>query len=352
MKDVKIIIPADKLDIVKELDEKLAIVFNVTIFEEIATLHTVVENQQTSILLEELKGLGVGTVFGSITVTPIALTISSDKKEVSVKGRGISTDEMIADIKGLALLNPTFLALVFLAGILSSFGLIFNNVIIVIASMIIAPLLGPIALTVLGTMTPKNIYSKKAILAELVGLMIIIIIGFIVGAIYNWTEPGSMLVYDETLEIFTIASEQIDIRIDPGIGDIIFAIASGLAAGLFIIRGESTSIVGVAVAASLCPPAANVGVLLANVANPDFQFLQAALGSLILLILNVISIYASCALIFWVSQSFVRGGSVSTRQFRKISKIYFTQIVLTFLILMLIIVFIILDNQFGWLKFN
>lgn len=336
MKDVKIIIPADKLDIVKELDEKLTIVFNVTIFEKIATLHAVVENQQTSILLEELKGLGVGTVFGTITVSPVALKISSDKKEVSVKGRGISTDEMIANIKGLALLNPTFLALVFLAGILASFGLIYDNVIIVIASMIIAPLLGPIALTVLGTMTPKNIFSKKAMLAEVVGLVIIIAIGLIVGAIFNWTDP----------ELIS-KSNQITSRINPGIGDIIFAIASGLAAGLFIIRGESTSIVGVAVAASLCPPAANVGVLLVNVANP--LFLQQALGSLILLILNVISIYASCALIFWTSQSFVKGGSLSTRQFRKISKIYITQIVMAFLILILIIVFIILNNQFSWL---
>ena len=339
MKDVKIIIPADKLEIVKELDEKLAIVFNVTIFKEIATLHTVVENQQTSILLEELKGLGVGTVYGSITVTPVALTISSDKKEVSVKGRGISTDEMIANIKGLALLNPTFIALIFLAGVLASFGLIYDNVIIVIASMIIAPLLGPIALTVLGTMTPKNIFSKKAILAEIVGLVIIIAIGLVVGAIFNWANTE-----------YIIDNNQIAIRTNPGIGDIIFAIASGLAAGLFIIRGESASIVGVAVAASLCPPAANVGVLLASVANPEF--LQAALGSLILLILNVISIYASCALIFWTSRSFVRGGSVSTRQFRKISKIYLIQIVMTLLILISIIAFIILDNQFGWLEFN
>lgn len=336
MKDVKIIIPADKLDIVKELEEKLAIVFNVTIFDEISTLHTVVENQQTSILLEELKGLGVGTVFGNIIVTPVSLTISSDKKEASVKGRGISTDEMIANIKGLALLNPTFIALIFLAGVLASFGLIYDNVIIIIASMIIAPLLAPIALTVLGTMTPKNIFSKKAMIAEVVGLVIIIVIGLIVGAIFNWTNPE-----------YIINSEQIAIRTNPGIGDIIFAIASGLAAGLFIIRGESTSIVGVAVAASLCPPAANVGVLLANVANP--LFLQAALGSLILLVLNVISIYASCALIFWTSQSFVRGGSVSTRQFRKISKIYMIQIVMAFLILILIIVFIILNNKFGWL---
>ncbi|MHA1591993.1 MAG: DUF389 domain-containing protein, partial [Candidatus Heimdallarchaeaceae archaeon] len=168
---------------------------------------------------------------------------------------------------------------------------------------------------------------------------IIIAIGLVVGAIFNWANTE-----------YIIDNNQIAIRTNPGIGDIIFAIASGLAAGLFIIRGESASIVGVAVAASLCPPAANVGVLLASVANPEF--LQAALGSLILLILNVISIYASCALIFWTSRSFVRGGSVSTRQFRKISKIYLIQIVMTLLILILIITFIILDNQFGWLEIN
>ncbi|MBY9000679.1 MAG: TIGR00341 family protein [Candidatus Heimdallarchaeota archaeon] len=337
MKDVKIIIPADKLEIVRELEEKFAIIFNVTIFEVTATLHVVIENQQTSILLEELKGLGVGTVFGSVIVTPVSLKITAAKKSVLLKGRGIGTDEMIANIKGLAMLNPTFIGLVFLAGVLASFGLIYDNVIIVIASMIIAPLLAPIALTVIGTMTPKNIYSKKAIFAELVGLFTIIVIGVIVGAIFNMTNPE-----------FIINSEQIAIRTNPNIGDIVFAIASGLAAGLFIIRGESTSIVGVAVAASLCPPAANVGVLLVS----GQIFLQAALGSLILLILNVISIYASCALIFWVSQSFVRGGSVSTRQFRKISRLYITQIVMTFLILILIIVFIILDNHFGWLDFS
>ena len=339
MKEAKIIIPSDKLELVKELEEKLSITFNVTIFQETATLLTVIENQQTSILLEELKGLGIGTVFGRIIVTPVTLTINSDKQGTLIKGRGISIDEMIANIKGLALLSPTFIGLIVLAGILASFGLVYDSVIIVIASMIIAPLLGPIALTVIGTMTPKNIYSKRSMITELVGLIIIIAIGLIVGAIFNWSNPELIA-----------NSEQIAIRMDPGVGDIVFAIASGLAAGLFIIRGESTSIVGVAVAASLCPPAANVGVLLVSVSLQNF--LQAALGSLVLLILNVISIYASCALIFWTSQSFVRGGSVSARQFRKLTKINITQIVMTFLILILIVVFIILDNQFGWLDFN
>lgn len=333
MKEVKIIIPSEKLEIVRELEEQLNFTFSLSIFEDIATLETVIENQHTSTLLEELKGVGVGTVFGSITVSPVSFAIKSKIKEFAQKGRGIGIDEITSNIKGLGMINPTFIGLIVLAGALASFGLIYDNVIIVIASMIIAPLLNPIALTVIGTMTPKNIYSRKAMFAEVTGLIIIILFGLIVGFIYNYSNPDLIL-----------NSNQITIRTVPNYGDIIFAIASGLAAGIFIMRGESTAIVGVAVAASLCPPAANVGVLLANRAT-----IEGAIGSLILLVLNVIAIYASCAMIFWTSQSFVRGGTISTRQYKKISRLYIIQIVLIFVVLSALIVFIGMNNRFNFL---
>jgi len=338
MKEIRIIIPSDKVELVQELEEKLGITFKIDITNKNAELSTVINNQHTSTLLEELKGIGVGTVFGSIIASPVSFSITSKAKEFLIKGRGISIDEMIANIKGLAIINPTYIGLMVLAGALASFGLIYDNVIIVIASMIIAPLLGPIALTVIGTMTPKNIYSRKTIFAEIVGLLIIIFFGLIVGLIYQAASP------DTILEQLQNDKSQIMIRTIPGIGDVIFAIASGLAAGIFVIRGESTAIVGVAVAASLCPPAANVGVLLASGTT-----IEGALGSFVLLILNVLSIYASCALIFWTSQSFVRGGTLSTRQFKRISKAYITQIVLTILVLATVIVLIVLNQQFGWI---
>ncbi len=341
MKELKISVQAERLDIVKELFERLGYTYTITIFEEIATLTIIVKNQHTSTILEELKGIGVGTVFGTIVVSPVDLEISSTKKESLLRDRGISIDEMISNTKGLALINTTFVGLIILAGLLSSFGLIYDNVVIIIASMIIAPLLGPIALTVIGTMTPKNIYSKRSIAAEIIGLFVIIFIGFIVGIIYRYAEPTAIVASD------TIQSDQILLRIKPTIGDIIFAIASGLAAGLFIIRGESTAIVGVAVAASLCPPAANAGLLLAT---PGL--ISEAFGSLVLLGLNVLAIYASCALIFWTSQSFVRGGTVSTRQFKKISRKYITQIVMTFLVLAALITLIVLDNIYNFIVIN
>ncbi|MEE9410009.1 MAG: TIGR00341 family protein [Candidatus Heimdallarchaeota archaeon] len=329
MKEVKILIPSDKLEIVKELEDKLGFVFYITIFEDMATITTVVENQHTSTLLEELKGVGVGTVFGSIIVSPVAIQITSKSKDMSLKGRGISIDEMISSTKGLALLNPTFIGLIILAGALASFGLIYDNVIIIIASMIIAPLLGPIALAVISSMTPQNIYSRRSLLAEITGLTLIILFGLFVGLIFNYDNPT--LITDN----ISNPSSQIAIRIEPRIGDIVFAIASGLAAGIFIMRGESTAIVGVAVAASLCPPAANVGVLIGA------RLFTEALGSLILLVLNVIAIYAACALIFWTSQSLVRGGTVTIRQFKRISRKYMIQIIMTLVILITIILLIV-----------
>ena len=329
MKEVKILIPSDKLEIVKELEDKLGFVFYITIFEDMATITTVVENQHTSTLLEELKGVGVGTVFGSIIVSPVAIQITSKSKDMSLKGRGISIDEMISSTKGLALLNPTFIGLIILAGALASFGLVYDNVIIIIASMIIAPLLGPIALAVISSMTPQNIYSRRSLLAEITGLTLIILFGLFVGLIFNYDNPT--LIADN----ISNPSSQIAIRIEPRIGDIVFAIASGLAAGIFIMRGESTAIVGVAVAASLCPPAANVGVLIGA------RLFTEALGSLILLVLNVIAIYAACALIFWTTQSLVRGGTVTIRQFKRISRKYMIQIIMTLVILITIILLIV-----------
>ena len=323
MKEVKIQIPTEKMDVVVKLFDKLGIRSSTLIHEENATITTVVETNQTATLLEELKGLGIGAVFGSILLSPVDLEIDSTPEKLVIKSSSISIDEMVFANKGLAIISPTFLVLCIIAGALASFGLIYDNVVIIIASMIIAPLLGPIALAVIGTMIAKNIYSKRAFLAEAVGLGTCILIGTLVGLIFS----GKLTTIPE--------GGQIDIRTTPGIGDIVFAILSGLAAGIFIVRGESTNIVGVAVAASLCPPATNVGVLLSN------AYWEEALGSIILLVLNVIAIYSACAIIFWTSQSLVRGGSVSKRQFRQISRKYIVRITLAVLSLVTIILLII-----------
>jgi len=321
MRELEVMVPANKVPLIKEFYDNQGFSYKLEEFNDLGIITITLENNQTAAILEQLKVLGVGNIFGKIILRPIQLEISSLSKPSAEKSRSISVDEMISNIKDLALLSPSYVILVIIAGILAAFGLVYDNVIVVIASMIIAPLLGPLALAVLGTLIPKNIYSKKAILTEFVGIILVIFIGILVGLIFK-VSPNDL-------------PTQISIRTQPGIGDIAFAIGSGLAAGVFIIRGENTNIIGVAVAASLCPPAANVGVLLAN------GLFKEALGSFVLLILNVMAIYFSCALIFWTTQTIIKGGTVSARQFKKISRRYYIQIALAMLILIAIVVAII-----------
>ncbi len=322
MKLVRVSLPSDKLDILEELKERIFVEWDISIHNDQTIVTTVIEDNHTTLLLEELKGIGLGKIFGSITLLPVSLNLSSEKKSTIEMRKGISIDEMISNIKNLAEISPTFIILSILAGILASFGLLYDNIIIIIASMIIAPLLGPIALSVLGTMMPSNVHVKKAFRAEFFGLFSNILIGLFIGYIFK-------------LDLGNIPF-QISVRTQPGIAEIVFAIISGFAGGIFILRGESANIVGVAVAASLCPPAANIGVLLAN------QLFPQALGSLILLVLNVISIYASCAIVFWTSRSLVKGGSVSSREFQIITKRYAIRIAFAITILIGIIIAIIL----------
>lgn len=328
MKEVKAIIPADKIALVEELEGRLTISFDIIVHKDTLTMLTIVDDNQTAAFIEELKGVGIGRIFGKIILSPISIEIDSEpttKKSLGgkIKGKGISLDEMISSISGLALISPVFLFLTVLAGFLASFGLYYDNVVIIIAAMIIAPFLGPIALTVIGTMLPDNPYRVKAILTEIAGLGACVLIGIFVGSFMRLpVDPVDL-------------NDEIIGRTDPGLGDIVFAIISGLAAGIFIVRGESTSIVGVAVAASLCPPATNIGLLLVN------NELRLALGSLLLLSLNVISIYATCAIIFWSSQTLARGGTMSSRQYKKVSKRYYFQILVMIAVLVSIIVWIL-----------
>ncbi|MBN2151263.1 MAG: TIGR00341 family protein [Candidatus Lokiarchaeota archaeon] len=331
MKQITAHIPADKLKIVQELADRMALDPEISVLADKATLITVVENNKTAIIIEELKAIGVGSIFGSIIVAPIDIEISSHEARPSrgtqfqgrVRGKGISLDEMIVNFGSLGRLSSTYLMLAFLASTLAGFGLRYDSVVITIASMIIAPFLGPIAFSVISTMIPEKRHRGKGILAEIVGLLLCVCIGFGIGTLLPLPASSSEI------------PEQIMSRTAPGFGDVMFAILSGLAAGIFIVRGESTSIVGVAVAASLCPPATNIGILLAN---GRLEFLM---GSLELLLLNVLSIYMACAVIFWISQSIVRGGTVSSRQFKKISKRYYVQIGVAIVVLTGIIVFIL-----------
>ncbi len=282
MKELRIEIPTSQIEVIQGLLEHYVITYSRMELMDDKVLYIMkVREGQTNSLLHELKARGIGEIHGEIGIYPLDLYISSKEDGSSLSSSAAANvEEIVANIVGTATLSGSYIALVILSGALAAFGLLSNSIVIIIGSMIVAPLLGPVALTSLGVLVPERGLFKKGVIAEFVGITMTITIGYIVGIIM---DIDSFDVTDQMTERAALA--------DP-INNIIFAIISGLAAGLIISKGQSLSMVGVAIAASLAPPAANIGLYLSLM---DYN--NAILAGLLLSI-NVLAINASCSFMF------------------------------------------------------
>lgn len=214
-----------------------------------------------------------------ILVIPVEATLTGiqeeDKKSVPAS---VTREELYKDIELNARLDSTFLLLVTLSTIVVGIGLLQDNVAVVIAAMVIAPLLGPnLALafsTSLGD-TELLLQSLKTLLAGLgLALMLSIIIGML------WP-----LGFD---------SHEVTARTEVGMDSIALALASGAAAVISLTTGLSGVLVGVMVAIALLPPAAVLGLTL-GAGHYD----QAA-GAGLLLAVNIVCLNLAAKLVFLV----------------------------------------------------
>lgn len=283
MKELRIEIPVSQNDVLSALLDSYELMYSrIDLANENQLYIVKVQANQTNNLLHELRARGVGEIFGNISVFELSLFVSSkDDKSKVTKSSAANVEEILANIESTAVLSWSYLALVVLSGALAAFGLLSDSIVIIIGSMIVAPLLGPVALTSIGVLLPGRSLFRKGFLAEFVGIGLTIAIGFAVG------------IFVLSIDSFTESQQMIERAAGANaIYNIFFAVISGLAAGLIISKGQSLSMVGVAIAASLAPPAANIGLYLSL-----FEFQNASLAGL-LLIINILAINASCSLMF------------------------------------------------------
>lgn len=165
-----------------------------------------------------------------------------------------------------------FSALLFLATIIATAGIISDSTATVIGAMIVAPLMTPImamaAALVMGQMG-RAIQSSLLVAA---GVASVIAVSWLIGTLY----PHIISFQDNS---------QITARIAPRLLDLLAALASG-AAGAFCMSREdiADSLPGVAIAISLVPPLCVVGISL------SYGEMDAALGALLLFVTNMLAI--------------------------------------------------------------
>ena len=106
----------------------------------------------------------------------------------SIKSR-LLVGEVIARIEAGAEFSFDFLLLLILASIIAFMGLIENSSVVLVASMLVSPIMGPILAGIFGGAIQDRHLTWSGIRHEIYALIICIIIGFVLGiCIVPWID--------------------------------------------------------------------------------------------------------------------------------------------------------------------
>jgi uncharacterized hydrophobic protein (TIGR00271 family) len=172
----------------------------------------------------------------------------------------------------------TYSVLLTLAGLVATFGLFQDSVASIIGAMVIAPLGGAIMAISAALVTGRVRWQSMTIIEVLLSAAWVIGIGFAVS-----------LVIPDMLEL----TPSLEARTEPGLLDLGVALAAGAAGAFVAVRRTGTdALPGVAIAVSLVPPLATVGVCL------EMGRLDDAAGALLLFTTNLAAIVVVACIVF------------------------------------------------------
>ena len=162
-----------------------------------------------------------------------------------------------------------------LSAIIASAGVVSDSTATVIGAMIVAPLMTPILGIVLAVILTDARNLRRSVLLVLAGAAAVIALAWILGLFIPYP-------------IVAATNSQVAARITPRLVDLIAALATGAVGSVALARSDiSDTLPGVAIAISLVPPLAVVGLTLESGATHQ------ALGALLLFVTNVAAILAS-----------------------------------------------------------
>jgi uncharacterized hydrophobic protein (TIGR00341 family) len=160
----------------------------------------------------------------------------------------VSRQELYLDVFDSSKLTNIYIVMIVLSAIVAAIGLIKDNVAVIIGAMVIAPLLGPnVALSFATTVGDKDL-GRSALKTNFVGIFIAFAVSLVLGYILA-IDPDTGQIAKRTVVSY---------------GDIVLALASGVAASLSVTSGAPAVLIGVMVSVALMPPLVVFGLLLGS----------------------------------------------------------------------------------------
>lgn len=240
-------------------------------------------------VLEKLRKAGISEDTYTIVLTPetvVSKRIESLKQRYS--GTRISREELISRAEDLSPETSTYMAFLILSTVIATGGLLLDSTATIIGAMVVAPLMGPAVSSSIGTVLYDRKLASRGIKLQVEGLVLAIAIGALIGLLLKESillPPG--------LDIREIP--QVAERTSPNFLSLFLALGSGLAGAISVIRGAGSTLVGVAIAISLVPPAATSGLGIA------WGLPGVAIAAAVLVLINLLAVNVSALIMFWIS---------------------------------------------------
>lgn len=204
--------------------------------------------------------------------------IPRDKKKLERASFHATRESLVTFAQDKSRLSFEYLLLVIFSSVITSLGLILDNVAVIVGGMVIAPVLGPILAITIGIVLGDTSLIRRGIAAEFIAIVFAILVGVIFGSFIPNVEITNSL----------------RIRMFPTLADLLIAMAAGAAGAYTLIKGQLESgLVGVMVAASLLPVMSTIGIGI-SMGNQTM-----IIGPFLLLVGNYLSLLLANILVFY-----------------------------------------------------
>jgi uncharacterized hydrophobic protein (TIGR00271 family) len=311
---------------------------------EVHGMVVIFTTQYVELILKRLSQFGVGQTYGTVSIFPTSLQRHAKAQRTSAGGdshsptgltnRDISkndagegevsvgkevdpgfisefvdsinsrviVEEVIENVRSAAVFSFDYLLLVIVASMIAGVGLAINSTVAIVASMLVSPIMGPILAITFGMTTKKTDLIMIGIRSELISLFLCILIGFIISLVF--TAVGGPRAYEWPTPEMAGRGKPMAI-----LESVFIALPSGIGVALSVLGNNTSSLVGVAISASLLPPAVNTGMLLGYAMLEAFDPLTYsedlgwyALYSFLLTVVNIAIIILMALLFFWIKE--------------------------------------------------
>lgn len=247
--------------------------------QELVLIH--ISNKQIESLLNQLENiphLHVTLIpHGIIALRPPASKAPEQIKEVQERS---PIEIFLAALQSVGSWRG-FLAYAGLAGVVVWIGLFTNTNYLLVAAMLIAPFAGPAMNTAIATARGDLTLLWRSLLRYFVAIIVTIFVAAILSLILAQEIPTSLMLSNS--QISSVA--------------VLLPITAGAAGAINLMQSERSSLVsgaatGMLVAASLAPPAGTAGMAM------SLGRMDILIGSLFLIILQLVGINLSAAILF------------------------------------------------------